>query len=97
MFYINRDIDIERDQSIREILKRFPKNVIYSYHRVKAVDQVGFPKAEWRPHPEIERLTRDNSKAEWYLYIFLSHLKAIQTFYHITRSKYGLILEDDWS
>jgi GR25 family glycosyltransferase involved in LPS biosynthesis len=93
VFYINRSIDQSRKHSLVKILDEYPKNIIFSYHRVEAIDSQNFKLDEANPllAPHLER----DRKIKWYILIFLSHLKAILTFYHQSNNRYGLVMEDD--
>lgn len=87
-------MDTERRKFTINALGVCPKDVVSSYRRIAAVDKSNFGNIR-RASQILDDLMKGNAKLEWFLCIFLSHLKAILTFHQKGKGRVGLIMEDD--
>lgn len=90
IFYINRNIDKERNQTFINNFQQHPS--IKQIHRIEAIEVKNPP---FLYNNELVELIKIRPKIEWFICIFLSHLKAILTFYHQTDLPFAIIMEDD--
>lgn len=87
VYYINRDIDVDRNKQFMNIIKNVKQ--IKSVTRICAIDNTNIHNVKMDMYHKLPKIS------QWAFNIYLSHVKAILTWYHRSKSEYALIVEDD--